>query len=41
LYKKARAQKRRATAAGKQYARYSPDIQAIVANYRGENTNEK
>ena len=40
LYKKAKAQKRRATAAGKQYARYSPDIQAIVANYRGENIHE-
>jgi hypothetical protein len=40
LYKKAKAQKRRATASGKQYARYSPDIQAIVANYRGENIHE-
>lgn len=36
LYKKARAQKRKATRLGKQRATYSPDIQAIVANYRSE-----
>lgn len=36
LYKKARSQKRKATRLGKQRATYTPDIQAIVANYRSE-----
>jgi len=30
----ATAQKRAATKAGKQFARYSPDIQSIVKRYR-------
>ena len=33
-YAKATAQKRAATKAGKQFARYSPDIQSIVKRYR-------
>ncbi len=33
-YSKATAQKRAATKKGKQFARYSPDIQSIVKRYR-------
>jgi hypothetical protein len=33
-YQKATAQKKAATKAGKQFARYSPDIQRIVKRYR-------
>ena len=33
-YSKATAQKRAATKQGKQFARYSPDIQSIVKRYR-------
>jgi len=33
-YQKATSQKRAATKSGKQFARYSPDIQSIVKRYR-------
>lgn len=34
LYRKATSQKRKAKKSGKQFARYSPDIQRIVKRYR-------